>query len=178
MSNYSRAKIRRLLAQSDNAATADEKGAKLEELVCYVFGKLNGVEYYDKNILDAARAQEIDVAFYNRLNHSDVCFLDAVIIVECKNTADPIGSADVGWFVRKLQDSGADNGILVALSGITGAKTGIDNAYNEVRDALIRDKIKIILINREEITGLTTTDDLVKLLINKYLQLTLRRAVV
>jgi hypothetical protein len=55
---------------------------------------------------------------------SPVRFLDPIVIVECKNTGTPVGSQDVGWFVRKLQNRGANVGILVALAGIAGAQAG------------------------------------------------------
>jgi hypothetical protein len=50
MPRYSKAKIRALIQQSDNAATADEKGEKLEQLVCYLFEKIPGLHFHDKNI--------------------------------------------------------------------------------------------------------------------------------
>ena len=83
----------------------------------------------------------------------------------------------MGWFVRKLQDRGANVGILVALSGITGAQTGQTSAHHEVVTALTRDKIKILVLSREEVQHLRTTDDLATLLREKYLALTLRLTV-
>ncbi|MDD5529163.1 MAG: restriction endonuclease [bacterium] len=177
MAIYSKKIIIKLLNQSDTVGTADEKGAKLEELMCYIFEKIPGVSFIEKNILDTPRAHEIDIAFWNLQNKSDISFLDSVIIIECKNTSTPIGSMDVGWFVRKLQDRGSNHGILVSLSGITGASNGISNAHSEILNALTRDRIKIILITRDEILNLIRTQDLVKLMINKILSLTLHRTV-
>jgi len=57
--------------------------------------------------------------------------------------------------VRKLQDRGASHGILIALNGITG--DGDQSAHSEVLGALIRDKIKILVLTRGEILGLTIT---------------------
>jgi hypothetical protein len=177
MARYSKAKIRTLLGQSDAAATADEKGEKLERLVRHLFEKIPGLYYHDKNILDANRAHELDVAFWNSQNRSEVFFLDPVVIVECKNTAHPVGSPEVGWFVRKLQDRGANYGVLVALSGITGAGDGTTGAHSEVLTALTRDRIKIVLITREDILSLGSSDDLVQVIKSKVLRLTLYKAV-
>jgi hypothetical protein len=108
---------------------------------------------------------------------SHVGFLDSVLIVECKHAADPVGSAAVGWFVRKLQDRGCRHGILIALNGITGSGDGQSNAHSEVLTALVRDGIKILVLSRAEILGLANTEDLIALLKAKVLRLTLYRTV-
>ena len=63
MARYSNANIRRLLHESDTAATADEKGDKLERLVAYLFDRIPGVSFHKKNVLDGVRAHELDVVF-------------------------------------------------------------------------------------------------------------------
>ena len=173
MARYSAAKMQQMLQESDSAATAHEKGDKLEQLIRYVFDKVPGVTFYQKNVLDENRAHELDLAFWNLQSQSEICFLDPVIIVECKNTGQPLGSNGVGWFVRKLQDRGVSYGILVSLSGITGQADGHNNAHSEVLSALTRDGIKILLIDRQELLSLTNTNDLVELLKRKILRLTL-----
>lgn len=177
MSRYSQKRIRKLLQESDTAPTADQKGEKLEELARYLFEKVSGISFYDRNILDANRAQELDVVFWNPSNQSEIGFLDLVLIIECKNTGTPVSSADVGWFVRKLQDRGANHGILIALSGITGAASGVNNAHSEILSALVRDKIKVLVLTRPEILALSDTDDLVELLKKKIMTLTLYKTV-
>ena len=177
MARYSAKKIRTMLIESDTAATSAAKGAKLEQLIRYIFDKVPGVTFYQKNILDQNRAHELDLAFWNLQNQSDICFLDPVIIVECKNTAAPLGSNGVGWFVRKLQDRGVKYGILVSLSGITGLADGQHNAHSEVLSALTRDGIKVLLIDRAEILSLEDTDQLVELLKKKILKLVLHKVI-
>ncbi len=178
MARYSTARIARLLHDSDNAPTADQKGEILEQLTRYVFERVPGVSFYAKNILDGNRAHELDVVFWNLQKQSDICFLDAVIIVECKNTAHPVSSAQVGWFVRKLQDRGATHGVLIALNGITGNNDEDNSAHSEVSSALVRDKIRVLVVTREELLALHTTDNLVNLLKEKILQLTLYKTIV
>jgi len=178
MPRYSQVKIQRLLNESDNAPTADAKGEKLEELAVYLFEKIRGISFYDKNILDGNRAHELDVVFWNPSTQSDIGFLDLVLIIECKNTGNPVSSADVGWFIRKLQDRGSTYAILIALSGITGAADGVSNAHSEVLSALVRDRIKLIVIVRNEILALTSTDDLIELIKNKVMTLTLYKTIV
>lgn len=166
-----------MLDACDTAATADAAGDRLEDLISYVFEKFPGITLHERNILDAPRAHEIDLAFWHLQAKSPVGFLDPIVIVECKNTGTPVGSRDVGWFVRKLQDHGANVGIFVALAGITGAQAGNANAHSEVLAALVRDRIKILLLDRDDLARLTTTDDLADLLKEKYLALSLRLTV-
>ena len=65
----------------------------------------------------------------------------------------------------------------LGLSGITGAADGESNAHSEVLSALTRDKIRILVINRVEVLSLSDTNDLVTLLREKLLQLTLWKIV-
>ena len=175
MAVYSNARLGDMLAAIDNAATSDAKGAALEELSKYLFEKIPGVKCVAQNVLDEPRAHELDLAFWNDQRRSVLHFLEAVLIVECKATEDPVGSADVGWFVRKLQDRGARDGILVALNGVTG--DGNTSAHSEILSAQLRDGIRILLLTRAEIIALASTDDLSDQLSRKLLRLTLNRAV-
>ncbi|QCR24520.1 restriction endonuclease [Pontibacter sp. SGAir0037] len=177
MARYSQPKISRLLRESDTAPNTAVKGAKLEELVRYIFCKVPKVTHYDSNVLDGVRAHELDVIFNNDTRNSDLYFLDYAIITECKNTASPVSSAQVGWFIRKLQDRFATTGILISLSGITGAADGVSNAHSEIINALTRDNIRILIIKREDILAFQTTDDLVQLLQRKIMRLTINRTI-
>ena len=178
MAIYSQKNISRLLTESDNAINTDIKGKKLEELVRYIFTKIPKITHYASNVLDGVRAHELDVIFNNDMRYSDLYFLDFTIITECKNTARPISSAQVGWFVRKLQDRYATVGILIALSGITGNADGISNAHSEIQNALTRDNIRILVIDRDDILSFQTTDDLVQLLQKKIMKLTIHRTII
>ncbi len=175
MARYSQARVRSMLKKVDSAETADAKGAAVEELTKYIFERVRGIECRDQDILDAPRAHELDLAFWNDQRFSVLYFLDAILVIECKASETPVGSADVGWFVRKLQDRGAHHGILIALNGVTG--DGDTSAHSEILTALIRDKIRILLLTRPEILALATTEDLSEALQSKLLQLTLKKVV-
>ncbi|AXT20272.1 hypothetical protein D7030_03920 [Flavobacteriaceae bacterium AU392] len=177
MAIYSRIKIIRLLRESDNAPTNAVKGAKLEELVRYIFCKVPNVTHYASNVLDDRRAHELDVIFNNDTRNSDLYFLDYAIITECKNTGTPVSSAQVGWFIRKLQQRFATTGIIISLSGITGASDGVSSAHSEIINALTSDNIRILVINREDILAFRNTDDLVQLLQRKIMKLTINRTI-
>ena len=175
MARYSQRRIRTLLAAVDAARTNDARGDALEELGRYLMEKVGGVAFLRRNILDTFRAHELDLAFWNDQRTSLLHFVDAVLIVECKACAAPVGSDEVGWFIRKLQDRGASHGILIALNGLTGH--GNQSAHSEVLGALIRDRIKILVLTREEILGLSLTSELAELLKEKEMRLTLDRLV-
>lgn len=175
MARYSQQNIHRLINESDNAVTTTIKGAKLEELVQYIFNKIPGVTFYARNVLDGLRAHELDVVFTNDTTRSKLPFLDYTLITECKNTASRLSGHDTRWFISKLQDRGLSSGILISLSGITGIVDGVSCAHSEVLNALTRDKIKVLLIDRNEIMSLTTTEDLVNILQAKLLRLTIER---
>jgi hypothetical protein len=178
MAKYSLSKIQRLLRESDTAGTNDLKGEKLEELVKYLFCKIPHVTFYQSNILDYARAHELDVVFNNDTRYSDLYFLGTTeIITECKNTAKPVSSADVGWFVRKLQAGAATCGILIALSGITGEADGRSNAHEEIMNAFKADKIQILVVRRDDILAFRTSADLVALLQRKIMKLKMQRII-
>lgn len=178
MARYSKVKIAQLLTSCDDRTlTNAARGAKLEELVRYLFTKVPHVSFYESNVLDGLRAHELDVIFTNDIRQSDLHFLGFTIITECKNTADRVSSAQTGWFVRKLQDRAVNVGILIALSGITGEADGDNSAYSEIRFAAIRDKINILVIKREDIISFSNTSDLVALLKRKILRLTVNRTV-
>lgn len=177
MARYATATIQRLIDESDHAATTVEKGRKLEELARYLFEKLAAIDFLEANILDRPRAHEIDVAFWNPQNRTALGFIDAILIVECKNHARPVSSAQVGWFVRKLQDRGTQTAVLISLSGITGQSDGESNAHSEILNAMVRDGIRVLVLSRVEITAIQTTAELCSLLKDKFVDLTLRRTV-
>jgi len=177
MARYNRNTIRDFLNRSDNAPTADAKGDIFEDLVIYLFTRCRGVRLVDRNILDSTGSREFDVALGNNRMLSPFDYLDPIIICECKNEANPIGSDNVRDFHQKLRTSGANNGIIVSSSGISGQIRGHNrNATSAVIDAMTMDRIKIIVVTRAEILTLAMTDDLNNLIWEKFSQLTLRRA--
>lgn len=176
MPQYSRNRIIDYLNRSDNALSSDAKGDIFEELVIYLFTKCCGIRLVDRNILDSTGSREFDIALGNNRAFSPFDYLDPIIICECKNEINPIGSDNVRDFVQKLRTSGANNGIIISSNGISGQIHGNNrNATSAVIDAMTMDRIKIIILTRAEILTLSTTDNLSNLIWEKFSQLTLRR---
>jgi hypothetical protein len=175
MPNYSKHRIQGFLNRSDAAGNPDAKGRIFEDLVVYLMEKFQGVRVADRNVLDNTGAQELDVVFWNNRVNSPFDFLDPIVISECKNEANPLSSAKCREFIAKLRSRGANNGLLVSSSGIAGQLNGYRYANSVIMDALTADKIKVIVLDRQEILSLNNTDDLLNIISEKFLNLTLRR---
>jgi hypothetical protein len=175
MSNYSRHRIQDFLDKSDTAVNPDAKGRIFEDLVVYLMEKFQGVRVADRNVLDNTGSQELDVVFWNNRVRSPFDFLDPILISECKNEANPLSSAKCREFIAKLRSRGANNGLLISSSGIAGQLNGYRYANSVIMDALTADKIKVIVLDKQEIQSLNNTDDLYNIISEKFLNLTLRR---
>src|SRR5208337_4711281 len=105
MGAYSAAAIGAYLARCDDTtATGTERGKALEDLMCYLFGAVPGVSVEDRNAVNTAGTEEIDVALWNDKSRNGLNFLPHVILVEAKNWSSPVSSMEVSWFITKLRD--------------------------------------------------------------------------
>jgi len=176
MSKFSTIRIKELLEKSDAAKLPDQKGAALEELGCYLFGKMKGLGLYEKNKFNKSGSRELDIIFKNDRRTSELHFLDGFIPIECKNTAKKTTSEQVSWFVNKVSDTTCRYGILLTLSGVTG-KDETEAAKSEIMRAVSKFGVGILVITRAEILQLRSTRDLANLLEQKYFTLCLEEKV-
>ena len=79
-------------------------------------------------------------------------------------------SVDVNWFATKVEDKGLDFGILLAANGITKEKNDIKRAQS-ILTGYLRKHIRIIVIDKEEMLNLKTTDDMIFLIKRKICEL-------
>jgi Restriction endonuclease len=170
MPAYEKAVIQGHLVAADGAATNDAKGKALEDLACYLFGQIPGVSITERNPLNAFATEEIDVALWNEQDPAGLKSFNAVILVECKFWSKPVGSEQVGWFLKKIENRGLDFGILLAMRGVTGDPQDRGQAHYEVAMVLPK-KIRLIVITRAEIEALSTTEELVTQIRRKACQL-------
>lgn len=170
MAKLSPSRIQSLFEAGDSAETTTEQGRALEDLICYIFEKVPGIEVAKRNILNAFETEEIDVAFWNNRQRNGLYFLPNILLVECKNWSRPIGSQEVAYFVQRLQNRGRDHGILVAANGITGSAEDRNRAHYEIAMALGRG-FHVLVLTRAEIETLTDTTQLVRLLKEKLCEL-------
>ena len=159
-----------ILANADAAVTNDAKGKAFEDLVCCIFATVPGITVARRNQIGAYAAEEIDVAFWNDQFDDGLYFLPNILLVECKNWSDRLGSEHVAWFDAKLRARGHDIGILVAANGITGDPARASAAQHVVSNALGEGR-KIIVITRTELSALADTPALINLIKGKLCEL-------
>lgn len=170
MSQFSREIIEKYFDASDRSKTTVEKGRILEELVCYLFEQIPGVSTGKRNALNTFQSEEIDIAFWNQRDVDGFYFLPNIILVECKNWSQPVGSEEVNWFDSKLKRRGQSFRILIAANGITGNSQKIESAHEIIRVALSEGR-QLIVITRSEINNLRATEDLIRLIQDKLCEL-------
>lgn len=167
-----RQKIKDYFINSLLALTNADKGRLLEDLSCYLMESVPGVAIAERNKLNAFATEEIDVAVWNEQERQGgLYFLPFVILIECKNWSKPVGSQEVVYFANRLQHRGCDYGILVAAEGVTGNSEDLKSAKFEIAQALAKGQ-RILVVSRTDIESLTHTDDFVRLLKQKILELT------
>lgn len=163
MAKYDQNRIKSYFRKSDKADTNAAKGSALEDLVCYLFDKIPGVEVTQRNKKNAFGVDEMDIAVWNNKQARGLPFLPNIFFIECKNRCFPVSSMEVNWFAEKLGRRGRDTGILIASSGITGDAGGLTHAHFIIASQLLQRRY-IIVITRHEIAQLRTTNDLVRLI--------------
>lgn len=170
MGKLARAEISRLFTLGDTANTSHAKGAALEDLICYIFEQVPGIRKGVRDTLNAFASEEIDIAFWNTQHVDGFYFLPFVVLVECKNWSKPVDCEAVNWFASKVKRRGQRFGLLIAAKGITGDPNAVTGA-REITRTLLAEGFHLIVITRQELEGLTCTDELVRLIEVKLCQL-------
>ena len=98
--------VTRFISAGQKAQTTTEKGKALEDLVCYVFGLVPGIKITRRNTMNVFHTEEIDVALWNEKDQAGIPFMQEIILVECKNWSNPVGSMEVNRFDAKLRSRG------------------------------------------------------------------------
>ena len=98
---------------------ADPKWKKFEKLIHALHTQLaptGAIVTYDDHImgLESGTERQIDISI--RVTISGYSIL---IIIECKDWADPIGVEEMDAFSTKLKDVGANKGVIVSATGFT-----------------------------------------------------------
>ncbi len=172
MGTYDKGTIDNELIQMNGAGDATARGRALERLVAYLFSECDGIRHHGNNLLNAAGSAEIDVCFWNSRVPTGFDFLPTILVAECKNVAGPVGAAEIRNFLAKMNEMHLDHGVFVAAQGITGTAKDLRAAHDTIRTAFQRDQRRLLVVTRAEIDELAATEDLVRLLQNKILDLT------
>jgi hypothetical protein len=169
---YDQAALRACLAGLTQPGTTTEIGNRLEDLVAYILGPLDGVVVTHRKAMNAAQSEEKDIWFRHQAHLSGLPFSDPLIPVECKNEDKAATADEVTRFATKIRRSGGSDGLLVARAGL-GGPTKFTGAHEAIHMELAQG-IKITVVIGLDIAGLRSTDDLVDLLVDRYTELRVR----
>lgn len=157
------------IANVDAATTSQEKGARFEALVIYVFEHLNGVEVTEHDI--HMLSEEIDIVLWNAQLEEVLRPWEAVILVECKNWSVNVGAPSLDNFIGKLRRRSLKTGIFVAAMGVTGGFVkgdGNDPGAVGIIKSALQEGIRVIVITLDDIRALTSLDDVRALIKQRY----------
>lgn len=155
--------VQAYLDAGQNGQTTAEQGRALEDLICYVLGQVPGVTITHRNELNAFDTEEIDVAIWNDGAPDGFFFLPNIVLIECKNWSNRVGSAELNWFDAKLRNRGLPFGILVTTLGITGQAADVTAAHAIVAAAL-REGRRLIVITADDLLAVGSTEALIRLI--------------
>jgi restriction endonuclease len=162
--------LREGLARVSSAVGSHDKGRALEDLICFLFPLVPGIEIAERNALNAFATEEVDVALWNARSAEGLYFLPHLLLVEAKNWSTPCGSQEVSYFVGRLRQRGCDHGILFAAAGVTGVPSDLTRAHFEIAAALAAG-VRVMIVTPEDIESATNTNQIVALLKRKLCQL-------
>jgi hypothetical protein len=155
---------------SEQATTNAAKGKALEDFICALFERVPGIELIERNALNAFQTEELDVVIWNAQSRAGLHFLPNLLIVECKNWNNPVGSQEVAYFLSRMQQRDCDHGLLVAASGITGNPAELTAARFNLATGLASRR-RVLVFTLAELARLRTSDDLVVAIKRKLCQL-------
>lgn len=144
-------------------STAVDKGKALEEFCAKFFDAIPGVHVVERNLLDDAHSQELDLVLENDQDLDGLDMLAPLIFVEAKNWASPVGSAEVAWLDWKVRLAGETDAVLVVANGVTGRSDDETSAWNILRWAK-REKRLLLVMSPEEMVACNDTDDVRELI--------------
>lgn len=163
MPPLSQRRIRTFLSAGTSAKTTKAQGDALERLVAYIFERVPGIILTRRDVKNVFQTEEIDLAFWNDQPPNGLFFLPNIILVECKNWRDKVGSEHVSWFDAKLRSRGLTFGVLVAVNGITGRGATRTEAHSIIAKALSEQR-RLLVLTADELLALKSTNDLIRLI--------------
>ena len=172
MARLPRKRIIKLLMKADYLHVSQKRGSLLEEAASILFVAIPGVEVVDRNVKMVANTEEIDLLCWNKRLQNGFYHIETPFLVECKNWGCPVPGHEIVYFANSMKSRACRDGILIASNGITGNPGTLNEAHFELAQALARGQ-RIIVLTRQEVESLTTSDQLANLLKQKILDLTI-----
>jgi restriction endonuclease len=167
---FPRIQIAQLLITAEAGATAQIRGAALEQAAVAMIGCVPGVFPPVTNVVDYATAGEIDILFPNLALRNGFWFLDRAFLCECKNWNVPVGAQEIRVFADRMRERNCRDGILISSHGITGDTVRLTAANHQVARAL-EDGREIIVLDWEDLLMIRSTRGLTGRVQQKWIQL-------
>ncbi len=171
---FSLATYQTFLGNVDDAISNQEKGRSLENLIEYLMQSIPGVRVIGKDA--NCGDEELDLILFNSQTHPNLKPWSSIILIECKNWSNAIDGHEISWFLRKMEERKVENGIFVAVNGVTGDFRGNRGGKRFIIDALSR-RIRVIVLTREDLDRITSVNDLCEILLDKYCKLFLGKVI-
>jgi hypothetical protein len=156
--------VKRLLAESDQAATATARGAKYEDLLAYVFDSVPD-SLVVRNKRNFFGAEQIDLAVSHGGGFPG---LPEKFLVECKNYGDPVDSKAIGYFLFICLSRSAELAIVAAAEGLSGNADDMTYAHS-LAIAASALGCRLVVITTADLLSLGTVEDLQALLRERFL---------
>jgi hypothetical protein len=142
------------------------RGKALEQLMGDLLGSIPGVVVADHNVISGRQEAELDLQLSNASSPDGLVAFGRDILVECKSSADPLGSPGVSHFATQVRRRKLPWSIIVSLAGLTGNADDLRAAHSEIRSAA-EEGHGILLLNEQEIRALRSAEHFVNVLERK-----------
>lgn len=152
-----------------------KKGQTFENLCVYLFENMDGVIVDGQDV--QMDAEEIDIVLWNAKVEEVLRPFDDVFIVECKNWSQPAGATQLDSFLSKLRRRKMPTGIFIAANGVTGDFLNSNNGVGaiELIKIALSEGIRCIVLNKEDLFGITSIDGFRTLIRKRYVGLFVHR---
>jgi len=152
------------------ASTTKEKKETLEKLADFLLKGIKDIKVRERNLEN--RSSEIDLVAEYQGSNDYTIFDDyeRFILVECKNWRKSVGAKQIRDFVKKMQNTKTNLGIIFAKNGISGADKG-SYALREIDLAFHNHEISIVVFNENDLKNILKGMDFYDLLDKKLFNL-------
>ncbi len=137
----------------------NERGKALEQLVSDMFAALPGVEVADRNVLAGSGEAELDILLANAQREDGLPAFGRDVLIECKSSDDPLGSAGVTHFLSQVSRRHVPWSIIVSLTGLTGDEHDARAAHHEIGRAA-EAGTRVVLLVEHELAGIRSSEHL------------------
>jgi hypothetical protein len=144
-------------------------GDRMQDLAVYLLDEMPGVTVKKQKSKNFGESEEIDIWFEHQAHLSGLPFSDFSVPVECKNEKKSIGSEDISRLGTKISNSAGTDGLFIGRKKLSGHAAD-KNGHLAVHDELVQGR-RIVVISGADIAKLTTTQDLVDLMVDRFTEL-------